>query len=280
MKQTVDRRVEHNRLVHDQVAATYDLAHTEIYNATEQARIASALQYAVSHIATSAAVPLVLDYGAGTGNLTRHLIDLGAQVVAGDVSPKSLEYVKQAFCSTGRLEVAELNGIDLSGFNNDSFDMVATYSVLHHVSDYLAIVHEFVRVVKPGGVIFIDHECAPSYWDEHSEEYLAYKSALENAHRKPIKAKLMRKLKNVFSIRAWRRLTMRTFWGLNDEGDIHVTADDHIEWDKIDDICVRSGEVLRREDYLVCRESGSAPALHRMFSGKCNDMRLMIYRRT
>lgn len=51
--------------------------------------------------------------------------------------------------------------------------MVATYSVLHHVPDYLKIVDEFVRVLKPGGVIYIDHEVSPSYW-EINDTYQSY----------------------------------------------------------------------------------------------------------
>lgn len=276
MKQKVDHRVEFNRVVHDRVAETYDAAHNEIFNVTEQSRIASVLQYAMSQISTGSAVPTVLDYGAGTGNLTRHLLNLGANVLAGDVSPKSLEVLKQTLHSNDRLDVAELNGIDLSAFADDSFDMVATYSVLHHVPDYLTAVREFVRVVKPGGVVFIDHECAPRYWGQHTADFTAYRSALSNVQRVPMSEKLIRKVKNVFSVRAWRRLAIRKIWGLNDEGDIHVTADDHIEWNLIEDICSGSGQIVRMDDYLVCREPGAHPELHQRYQEKCADMRLLV----
>ena len=55
-----------------------------------------------------------------------------------------------------------------------SYDMVATYSVLHHVPDYLRIVEEMARVLKPGGILYLDHEASDSYWegDKVYDEFL------------------------------------------------------------------------------------------------------------
>lgn len=279
MKPNSTSQVQHNKSVHDSVVSLYEQVHTEIYNPTEQARIARVLANAMSQISTLAEVPLVLDFGAGTGNLTRHLLNNGARVLAADVSSKSLAYLKVTFGESGRIDTAELNGVDLSNLEDSSVDMVATYSVLHHVPDYLAIVREFVRVVKPGGVIYIDHECAPSVWLEDSDDFMAYRKELQAVYGQPFMGRLVRKLRLLFSFKAWKRLVNRKIYGLNAEGDIHVSKDDHIEWDRVDDILREQCVMIKGKDYLVCREVDPTPPVHSKYSAKCADMRVVIYRR-
>ncbi len=270
-------QVLHNKDVHDSVVSSYEDIHAEIFNPTEQARIASVLQEALAHIKTQSAIPRVLDFGAGTGNLTKHLLSHGVGVIAADVSSKSLASLVSDFGETGSLDTLELNGTDLSNLEDRSLDMVATYSVLHHVLDYLKIVKEFVRVVKPGGVIYIDHEKASELWLEESDEYSEYKREMQKLYRQPFLARLTRKVGLLFSLTAWRRLINREFFGLNPEGDIHVTKDDHIEWDRIENILLEQCEMRKGEEYLVCRELDPTPPLHEKYGRKCVDMRFIIY---
>jgi ubiquinone/menaquinone biosynthesis C-methylase UbiE len=275
----VQVQVQHNKRVHDLVASSYERIHTDIFNPTEQARLARVLEDAISQITTSAAVPLVLDFGTGTGNLTKHLLSLRTKVVATDVSPKCLVAAKKAFSETGRLETAELNGVDLSNFLDNSFDMVATYAVLHHVPDYLRIVKELVRVTKPGGVIYIDHEWCPSSWLGYSDEYKTYRKELQDAYGQPFMRRLARKLCILFSYNAWRRLVNRKIYGLAGEGDIHVFKDDHIEWHLIEELLLKQCVVLKRQDYLVAREVNSTPPIYEKYLANCVDMRVVICRK-
>ena len=278
-KSRAGSQVLHNKDVHDSVVSSYEIIHAEIFNPTEQARIASVLEEAVTHIRTQAAISLILDFGAGIGNLTRHLLNLGAQVLAADVSPKSLASLELKFGGTGRMNTMELNGVDLSNLKDSSVDMVATYSVLHHVPDYLGIVREFLRVVKPGGVIYIDHESAPSCWLEDSDDFTDYKKELHNVYGQPFMEIFVRKLRLLFSYNAWRRLISRKFYGLGAEGDIHVSKDDHIEWNRVEELLLNQCVMIKGEDYLVCREVDPTPPLHGKYSAKCADMRVVIYRR-
>lgn len=274
-------QILHNKSAHDLIASSYDQTHVEIYNPTEQARIEQILKLAISQMSTSSNSPFsALDFGAGTGNLTGHLLKLGMRVVAADVSPKSLSILKEKYPGTNKLETEVLNGIDLLNIKNDSFDMVATYSVLHHVPDYLAIIKEFVRVVKPGGIIYIDHENAPGVWLDDSDEYNAYKKELEATYSQSFVAQLFRKLKLLFSYKAWRRLVKRKLYGLNDEGDIHVFKDDHIEWSKVEELLLEKCVLIKREDYLVCREMNSTGSLYEKYNAKCVDMRVVICRKS
>lgn len=274
-------RIIHNSRVHDLIAPLYEARHGEIFNQAEQQRIHELLTYAVSCIRTGAEVPRVLDFGAGTGNLTRHLLDLGAVVVASDVSAGCLRELKSSARNAEHLELSILNGRDLSQFADESFDMVATYSVLHHVPDYLAIVREFIRVVKPGGIVYIDHEVCPAYWEDRPE-YLTY--CREVAESKFIRPhSILERISHVFRQKyRWRYLRSALWVRWNkvaDEGDIHVHPDDHIEWTKIRNLLEPLCEILREQDYLVCRERAVPPPAWEKWRGLCVDMRLLIARK-
>jgi SAM-dependent methyltransferase len=179
--------------MHDIIAPLYEGRHGEIFNPTEQGRIHDVLHSQLGKTLCQG-VPRVLDFGAGTGNLTKQLLMLGAAVVAADVSECCLRELLVSVGRQSRLETMILNGRDLAGVDSNSFDMVATYSVLHHVPDYLAIVDEFVRVVKPGGIIYIDHEVCPSFWEDN-EEYQQYCQELAEFHKSSSDGILRRLLK-------------------------------------------------------------------------------------
>jgi SAM-dependent methyltransferase len=265
--------------VHDALAPTYEAAHGEIFNPTEQARIASVLQEALGRLGHRESPPLALDYGAGTGNLTAHLLRLGARVIAADVSPRCLEEVRRRHGATGRLQVVELNGTDLSGLAPASVDFVGAYSVLHHVPDYLGVVQEFVRVVRPGGFIYIDHEAAPGFWRSDDAGYASYLATLRTGLRPPLRERVARNARLAMSPGAWRRLVQRRCLGLRPEGDVHVTREDHVEWPAVEAVLHARCEIVDRREYLLCREPGVEPVVHRQFSGRCADTRMVLARR-
>lgn len=267
-----------NKKIYDAIAPLYEERHSEIYNVVEQNRIAKVINGVIENIKTGSKTFRALDFGSGTGNLTRHLLNAGASVVASDVSPGCLREVSCTFNNDERLEISLLNGSNLTQFADESFDVVATYSVLHHVPDYLAIVSEFIRVVKPGGIIYIDHEVCPSYW-ENNPEYQAY--CLEVAESQAeLPNNIFQKVLHAFRQKYWWRYLVSLLWlkwtKVADEGDIHVHADDHIEWPEIQRLLEPYCEVLTQMDYLVCRErSFPAPAWGK-WSSQLVDMRQII----
>lgn len=280
-----------NKQAHDRLAQTYDALHGEIFNPTEQNRLRNSIDQAIGQVRTGSRVLHVLDFGAGTGNLTRHFLDLQSSVVAADVSAGSLEQLKLKLRSSDRLQTMVLNGKDLSNIGENNFDMVATYSVLHHIPDYLKIVDEFIRVVKPGGIIHIDHEASPSYWEEN-EPYMSYLEELgepfRQAHlleldirdkKKGYGAHLMTRLKKVLSRGKMTGSLLRKFDLIHDEGDIHTTKNDHIEWEDIKTRCLPSCELLLEKDYLVCREADDPAPVWMKWRNKTVDMRIIVARK-
>jgi ubiquinone/menaquinone biosynthesis C-methylase UbiE len=277
-----------NKVAHDRIALDYDEKHVEIYNLTEQRRINGLLMHVLSLVMTGAEKKMVLDFGAGTGNLTMHLWGLGAEVVAADVSEESLKRIREKTGDSNRLMTIVLGGENLSNISNSAFDMAATYSVLHHIPDYLAAVEELVRVVKPGGIVFLDHEVSPSYWywDKFYNEYLKElggKFLDDHLHELGISRPRANKGFMVLTLRA--KVFCDLFRGKrekpkqSDHGDIHVYKHDHVEWEKIADILLRSCDILTEKDYLVCRERSENPTVWRKWQGKCRDMRYIIARK-
>ena len=262
---TAKQAVAENIAAHDRVASRYEKKHLEIFNPIEQERLAHDLGEAIGAIQTGRTPPRALDFGCGSGNLTRRLRELGCEVTAADVSPKFIEQLRREPGVT----TFQLNGENLEGLPDAGFDAVATYSVLHHVPDYLAAVAELARVVAPGGVLYIDHEVSPEYW-EPSDSLREYRRLTAPQQPPPPKASrflnpatYVRKIKECLDPGLRRRRRMRQAnprWC--EEGDIHVWPDDHIEWDQIAALLDERGfELVFRKDHLhydARRTSGSS----------------------
>lgn len=261
-------QVSRNISIHDRIARDYDMRHGEIFNAIEQERIRSLLERALAAVETGRRLARALDFGCGSGNLTRHLLELGAEVTAADVSTGCLGLVEERYGSA-RLRTFHLNGIELGGLADGEFDLAATYSVLHHIPDYLGACAELARVTAPGGVVVIDHESSPGAWlgDPVYDEFW-------RAARKRDWRKYLNPLNYVRG--AWRRLNPPDY----DEGDIHVWPDDHVEWDKVGAVMEANGmEVVLEEDYLLNR-SAFRPDVYELYRDRCSDMRVTVFRKT
>lgn len=266
--------IQQNIRAHDRVVDSYEETHGEIFNPVEQTRLRGALERAVRAIQTeggSARSIHALDVGAGTGNLTRHLVELGATVTAADISPRCLRRIEQQYGASGRVQTLQLNGRDLAGIADNTFDLVATYSVLHHIPDYCAAIAEMCRVLMPDGILFIDHERSPAFWKNSS----AYQQFLHRAL--PLRTKhWSRFFKPINYYYAARRIMNPRF---EPEGDIHVWPDDHIEWDHVEETVRGAGcTVLERQDYLLYQRD-YAQEVYEQYKEQCNDMRVMIARK-
>ena len=264
-------QVNHNIKAYDRIYDEYEKKHGEIFNSIEQERLHKKLEQAIKSIRTESREKTGLDYGCGSGNITRHLIELGVRTVAADLSRNFLNLVSEKYSHTGLLDVKEIDGQSLSNIGNDRFDLVATYSVLHHVPDYFEIIKEMVRVLKLGGIIYLDHELNESYWNRDTE----YVKFLEVAWAKPKKRwrKYFKASNYLFKL---RRIIQPRY---SPEGDIHTFPEDHMEWDKIEGLLVALGcEVVLKEDYLLYRR-GYKTDVYREYESRCNDMRLLVARK-
>jgi SAM-dependent methyltransferase len=279
---------------YERAARKYGDSHPEIFNPIEQERLRAALGDAVSRVAgDDRDSSRALDLGCGTGNVTAHLLDLGMEVVAADVSQFFLDVVRERFGGTAAVQTLEVNGSDLSNVSEDTFDLVATYSVLHHIHDYLTIVDEIVRVTRPGGVIYLDHESNDNVWAADRaladfQEAVRREARRGRGRRRPDSTRWQRLLSpSAHALRA--RLLLRrvipagsrlyTPLQFEEEMDIHVWQASHIEWDRIERRLIDLGcEILRRQDYLLYRD-GYPVDVYDAHRDRCSDMRLLVARK-
>jgi SAM-dependent methyltransferase len=281
---TPEALVERSVRAYRRGARAYERRHPEIFNDREQQRLARALASAVADVRSAAAArPCALDLGCGTGNLTRRLLEAGCDVLAADVSPDFLRIVERRYRGSGRVRTVRLSGVDLGGIEDASVDLVAAYSVLHHIPDYIGALDEMARVLRPGGIVFVDHEVTEAFW-EPDGCVVAFRRALhEHALARPglwnpTRRRWQRYLVPAKYVHRARRMLDKTYpFGV--EGDIHVWAWDHIEWPLIEQRLDALGfDLLRREDYLV--HSAEYPReVYDEWTGRCADMRLLVARK-
>ena len=228
--------IAYNRVAHDRVASSYDSGHAEIFNEIEQGRLAHSVREALALAPGSR----VLDVGAGTGNLTRHLLAAGASVTAADLSGGCLAVIARELPG---VETTQLDGEGLRPFADASFDMVACYSVLHHVPDYLALVREMARVARPGGIIYLDHERTDESWTSPER---AQFMELASPNPRPSWTRFLN------PAAYWRRARRALWPRWMPEGDLHIWADDHIEWKAIEAALAETGVTPQTvHDYLL-----------------------------
>jgi len=240
-----DRDIARNAAAYDRVAATYDQVHPEIFNPVEQERLAQAVRDVLGALGPGAAPARVLDIGAGTGNLTGHFLAADAVVTSADVSPGCLRLLAERFGATGRHAVQRIDGRSLHVFPDASFDVVACYSVLHHVPDYLALVAEMARVARPGGLVYCDHERHDASWTDPERDAFMHEAWVFPPKRWTRFLRPRNYWNRLRPLLAWRRWFDPRWMP---EGDLHIWPDDHIEWGRLE---------------ARAREHGVAPAFVR-----------------
>jgi SAM-dependent methyltransferase len=275
------KQIRANRRAYRRLAREMARDEAEYFNPPEQRRLSEALDRALGAIASKRDGRLsALDAGCGGGHLTRYLLERGCDVTAADVSPDLLRIVEARYGGSGRLTTMPLDGRTLEPVATGSMDFVATYSVLHHVPDYLAFVDEMCRVLRPGGVVMIDHELSPRYWGDDG----SYRELQEAVKRHTLEAHWWTP-----AHRRWQRMLLPQTWitrvhlmrdpRWQPGGDIHVWPDDHVDWTATQK-CIEDArcELLLTEDYLAFRGEYTSE-LYERYRNSTADMRILIGRK-
>jgi len=92
----------------------------------------------------------LLDIGCGNGDFLANARDAGWEVLGIDTDPKAVAVAKQR-----GLDV-RTGGIDLFAGGSGCFDAITLSHVLEHLHDPRQFIHAVHRLLKPGGVIFVD----------------------------------------------------------------------------------------------------------------------------
>ncbi len=101
----------------------------------------------------------VLDAGCGNGDYTRLALQHGCPVWAFDLSPEMVSSTRRRLSAVGLTaeELQEANVLDIP-YPDGMFDVVICFAVIDHVPDECRTqaVRELVRVLKPGGALYIN----------------------------------------------------------------------------------------------------------------------------
>jgi SAM-dependent methyltransferase len=101
----------------------------------------------------------VVDIGCGPGNLFANIGGKPSKLIGIDVAKGSLHFA----ASLGYTPfLADAHDLPL---RSAIADLVAVNGSIHHVEDMEAVLRECARLVKPGGVLVIDHDPQKSAWN-------------------------------------------------------------------------------------------------------------------
>ncbi len=99
----------------------------------------------------------LLDFGAGTGWTSRYLTQLGCEVILLDVSPTALDIARDLFrrqpvIGTQPQPIFLLFDGTRIDLPDASVDRILCFDAFHHATDPGAMLAEFARILRPGGI--------------------------------------------------------------------------------------------------------------------------------
>ena len=107
------------------------------------------------------AIPLaitmrVLEYGCGTGMVSRALSPHVAQIMAVDTSPQMLEVLRRKAGEEKIINIETLvHDLTSEPLPDKGFDLVMSSMTLHHIPDIEALLPRFLAILKPGGYLAV-----------------------------------------------------------------------------------------------------------------------------
>lgn len=150
--------IRENIRLHKKEAEKYEKSKVEIFNEREQNRLDSVLRESIDNIDTDSPEIKGLDIGCGTGNMLENLSPLCHEVIGLDLSEDMLSVASSNHLGEEEnIRLIRGRAAHLP-FADNTFDIVTAYSVFHHLPYFSDPVSEITRVLKPRGVLYIDHE--------------------------------------------------------------------------------------------------------------------------
>jgi ubiquinone/menaquinone biosynthesis C-methylase UbiE len=163
--------VQSNIEVHTRMADAYrrDEPHYRVEN---QQKVKANLLRAAERTGTRR----MLDIGCGAGFVIDLMRDTFDEIHGIDATRAMLDQIDT---SKGNVTVHE--GVaEALPFDNETFDLVTAYSVFHHLADHRPVLAETCRVLRTGGMLYIDLEPNRSFWHAIERIEQEYEGKLES----------------------------------------------------------------------------------------------------
>jgi 2-polyprenyl-3-methyl-5-hydroxy-6-metoxy-1,4-benzoquinol methylase len=135
----------------------------------------------LGRIGVMPALDRALDFGCGLGRLTQPLCEHFHEVVGIDVASSMIDAAQRHNRHGERCRYLVNSDPDLRQFESDSFDFVLSLIVLQHMMPEFSkgYLLEFLRVLRPGGVMFFQIPASPRDPTRKSEYRPAAKPRIE-----------------------------------------------------------------------------------------------------
>ena len=148
---------EENRQVYAAEARTYDVLHPEVWNWYEQKRYDRLVKDSLTILDKKN--PVIVDVGAGTGNLTLKYLSAGCRLISVDISKQMLHELERKLRNDQKDQVQLIWGDIESALSKISeFDGICFSSVLHHIYDYKDVIKTSLKKLNSGGFFFNIHD--------------------------------------------------------------------------------------------------------------------------
>jgi 2-polyprenyl-3-methyl-5-hydroxy-6-metoxy-1,4-benzoquinol methylase len=92
----------------------------------------------------------LLDVGFGNGSFLKLASEMGWQAEGIDFDPKAVEVAKSCSLKVRCASVADLSA------RNEQFDVITLSHVIEHVHEPIALLKDIYRLLKPGGVLWLE----------------------------------------------------------------------------------------------------------------------------
>jgi ubiquinone/menaquinone biosynthesis C-methylase UbiE len=144
-----------NILVHTRMADRYDLDEPH-FRAENQEKVRGRLK------ALRARVPggKLVDIGCGTGFIIHLAVDMFDDIHGVDITPAMMSKVRR---DKGNITLHQASAEALP-FQDATFDAASAYSFIDHVADPGLVFADVARVLKPGGVFYVDLAPSRLFW--------------------------------------------------------------------------------------------------------------------
>lgn len=100
----------------------------------------------------------ILDIGAGAGEYSLYFARKGYDVSALELADSNIDAFRKKLTADDRIELVQGNALDLSRYEDNSFDAVLLFGPLYHLhemADRKMCIEEAKRVCKPEGKLFL-----------------------------------------------------------------------------------------------------------------------------
>src|SRR6267143_2444250 len=140
-KAAEDRVIAANVEFYRQIAQKYDSYEYNLFDKILQKSLEDDLDKIGSYFASLGRAPSCLECGGGTGNLTLKMCARGWDVTVVDISEHMLDLLKEKVLTKGYSPRLVRSPIEqFMETTDESFDLVAFSSVLHHLYSYPSVV--------------------------------------------------------------------------------------------------------------------------------------------